>query len=737
MPLSNPQVIVDRLSLKRRRLVAWLVGTNVGVALLLGLLVALVIGKSRDAYLAEARNAAEHIAAVAQLDVAREFEVVDAVVRATADELQRRPQDPARADPFVDELLRTRLGWMKGVESFRLTDSAGRVRWGTGLPADRTTDVSDRDYFQQARTHREDRTIVTGPLRSRVSGHWVLGFVRPLRVDGRFDGVLYVSVAVDHLRDSFSRYGLAPKDAVTLRSHDLRLVARYAPGSGVQGDVGTVMVSDELRRVVGDRPSAGTFVSRVAIDGEVRTTAYRSLAGWPFTVYGGISHDRFFAGWVRQAWTVGLLAALSWLMVVAATLLVYRSSAREARALQALADQTHHTKNLLRIAGDGIQIVNHEGRLVEMSDSFAEMLGSTRERMLGRHISSWDVNQDEEKIARWLAKIRDGDKQRVDVQHRREDGTILDVELQMRVADVGGQLMVFGSGRDVTAIKRLVREQTAMLESELVAMAKVEHRHLTWRNAAFEKLFGYEVGELAGRSARDLYRDDETFHRVGLELYGALARGGQYRAQLRMSRKNGEPVWVDYGAVQLADGQVLLMAIDITASKEAEARLAHVAFHDALTGLPNRLLLSDRLNQALATARREQLHVAVGYMDLDGFKAVNDDLGHDAGDALLREVGRRLQGNIRPSDTASRIGGDEFVVVLGGVGGEEWRAVLERLVRALEAPVTLPDGAVVQVGVTMGVTLSEEADTDAALLDRADRVMLQGKRTGKGRIFTG
>src|SRR5262249_49180171 len=148
------------------------------------------------------------------------------------------------------------------------------------------------------------------------------------------------------------------------------------------------------------------------------------------------------------------------------------------------------------------------------------------------------------------------------------------------------------------------------------------------------------------------------------------------------------------------------MMVDITAMKEAHARIEHIAFHDALTQLPNRLLLVDRMRQAIIAAERSDLRVAVCYLDLDGFKQVNDVHGHDAGDALLAEIARRLLAGLRGNDTAARVGGDEFVVLLTLLRrDEQWRHILERLIDAVHAPVTLPGGTQVRVGASIGVAL--------------------------------
>jgi len=710
--------------------------SNIAVAMLLAALGYLVLSSSRDSYTAQAKHIAEGLVAIAAVNIGSELGQVDVLIRATADELQRLQSSGSATDQLLQDVLASRIKLLKGVEALRLSDAAGLVRWGNALPPGAPMNVSDRDYFKQAIGYHEDASMVTGPLRSKVSGNWVMVFARPISVGGHFNGIVYVSIAADHFRNVFDRYELADKDAMTLRRDDLRLLARRSPGSSSQGEVGATAVSDELRATLAENPSSGSYVAMVAMDGVERTTAYRAVEGWPFVVYAGLNNERFFKPWVKLTRTVSLLTALAWGLVAMATLIVYRASGGEARAMQALAGQTRRTQALLRIAGDGIHIVDHTGRLVEMSDSFAQMLRSSRERLIGRHVSSWDVNQDETEIAAWLAKIKDGDKQRVDVQHRRDDGTVIDVELQISAAEIEGELLIFGSGRDITEVKRLVREQTAMLESDLVGMVKIEHRTIVWRNQALERILAYAPGELAGQPARVLYADEETFRQFGEKVDAVINSGVQHRSQIQMRRKTGEAVWIDLSGVRLTASLSFWMAVDITVMKEAHENLTHVAFHDALTQLPNRLLLADRLKQCLGVAKREQTRVAVCYMDLDGFKAVNDELGHDAGDALLVEVARRLSASIRPADTAARLGGDEFVLVLASLAADEWRRVLDRVVQALSQPVQLPSGSLVKVGVTIGVALSDLAGSRAEeLVERADQMMLSGKRSGKGQIF--
>jgi diguanylate cyclase (GGDEF)-like protein len=174
---------------------------------------------------------------------------------------------------------------------------------------------------------------------------------------------------------------------------------------------------------------------------------------------------------------------------------------------------------------------------------------------------------------------------------------------------------------------------------------------------------------------------------------------------------------------------------DITDRKNLEDQLAHQAFHDPLTGLANRALLLDRIDHALATARRDpKRHLALLYLDLDDFKTVNDALGHEAGDKLLREAADRLAAGLRPGDTASRLGGDEFAVLLEGLPDRDLAYEIgARLLESLQAPFDA-SGEGVFVNASIGIAVSTGLDDAAGLLRNADLAMYRAKNEGKGRF---
>lgn len=735
MPSPFVQDVPQHAPNRWRGFVAKLVAFNVAIAVLLCALVYFVLSASREAVALQTRALAENLASIAKLNIESELGRIDALLTATADEIERLQAAGTDDDQVLLDVLASRMRLMPGAEALRLSDAKGHVRWGNELSSNAPVSIADRPYFQQAMSSPHASTLVTPPLRSKISGRWIVALFRPIRPNGEFSGVLYASIATSHFEGLFSRYELGEKDAVTLRNAAMQLIARRSPGSSSQGEVGEVIVSEELRATTNENPVGGAFVSKVALDRVERTTAYRAVDGRPFVVYAGLSNARFLKGWWQQAWTVSSLAALSWLLVALGSLAALRSSARQAQVLAALAEQTRQTQALLRVAADGIHIIDRHGVLVEMSDSFAEMLRSTRESLLGRHVSTWDANQDAIQIDAWLAKLALGDKQRVEVQHRRDDGTVIDVELQMRVAEISGELMIFASGRDITQIKRLLHEQTAMLESDLVGMVRVESQTIGWRNRAFERLFGYASGELAGMPLRMLYPDAETYRQAGIEAASMLRGSAQHRMELRMRRRTGEPIWIAVSGVRLSSSQTFWMAVDITAMKQTHEQLAHAASHDSLTGLPNRRVLRQRLQQSLDAAATEGSALAVCYMDLDGFKAVNDQLGHEAGDLLLVEVARRVSTALRPGDAAFRVGGDEFVLILAPSPLAEWQRLLDHLMEHVTQPIDLHRRITALVRVTIGVAVSQAIASDVeSLLDQADEIMLRGKRLGKGQV---
>lgn len=287
-------------------------------------------------------------------------------------------------------------------------------------------------------------------------------------------------------------------------------------------------------------------------------------------------------------------------------------------------------------------------------------------------------------------------------------------------------------------LQRLTRNQALMLDNELIGIVRLKDRASVWQNRAFERMFGYSDGELLSQSARMIYPDDASFERVGQLAYPALQAGRTYRGQLQLRRKDGSLIWVDMSGVLLdaAQGESMWLMLDINAAMQHQQQVEHLAFHDALTGLANRLLLRDHLELALAAMQRSGRQLALAFIDLDGFKAVNDQRGHEAGDRLLQTIAQRLQGCVRAVDTVARLGGDEFVLLLAELHGRgEAETILQRVLAEVARPVDLPGGAQGRVTASIGAACAPaDAAQAEALLALADAAMYRAKQAGKSRL---
>ena len=283
---------------------------------------------------------------------------------------------------------------------------------------------------------------------------------------------------------------------------------------------------------------------------------------------------------------------------------------------------------------------------------------------------------------------------------------------------------------------KVAREQSLLLENELVGMARIKGRVVVWGNRALETIFGYPPGSLRGAQSRTLYLDDASYDMVGTEGYASLSAGKTFRVQVRMRRCDGRPVWIDLSGASVTEDESLWMMLDIDALKVKEHAARELAMHDALTGLPNRRLFEEKLDDALARALITQTRIAVVYLDLDGFKPINDCYGHEAGDVVLRVVGQRLAASLRGNDVIARLGGDEFALLLDSVASEtEVESVLQRCSASLRQPIAVNVTLEVSVDASFGAVLTGGADlTLSEVMRRSDQAMYASKRAGKGGV---
>ncbi len=275
--------------------------------------------------------------------------------------------------------------------------------------------------------------------------------------------------------------------------------------------------------------------------------------------------------------------------------------------------------------------------------------------------------------------------------------------------------------------------------SDLVGTVDPADSSLVYLNQAARELFGFTERDFSGTDVRDLYTE-RAAHIWESEIAVELEMGRTWTGELDMKRPDGEVLHVlqsvssDVGPDHLIR-QVSFVGRDVTAQRRREIDLAHQATHDSLTGLPNRTLLLELVEHALARTERQPGHVALLFLDLDRFKGVNDNIGHEAGDELLRAVAERIGSALRPSDIVARLGGDEFVVLCEEIR-DEYQAVTvtQRIISAIESTPFSIRGASLNVTASVGIALSSgEGSHPEGLLRDADAAMYRAKELGRAR----
>jgi diguanylate cyclase (GGDEF)-like protein/PAS domain S-box-containing protein len=293
--------------------------------------------------------------------------------------------------------------------------------------------------------------------------------------------------------------------------------------------------------------------------------------------------------------------------------------------------------------------------------------------------------------------------------------------------------------RDRTAYieqqETLVRFKTIVEQTADAVMITDERGTVQYVNPAFEAYTGYTFGDIVGRTAAILKsgHHDREFY---FGLWSTLYRGEPFRALFVNRARSGKILHEQktITPVRGKDGVIrhfVSTAKDVTERVEYEAHLAYLATHDTLTGLPNRKLFFDRTNQAALRARREGSKFALVYLDLDGFKAINDTFGHEAGDALLTGMASRIRHVLREADTVARLGGDEFCILLEGLGDAlASEAIAAKVLDALRTPV-LHAGQSLYVRASLGIAIYPDDHLDPQrLLSLADSAMYAAKRIG-------
>ncbi|HSG23255.1 MAG TPA: EAL domain-containing protein, partial [Azonexus sp.] len=391
---------------------------------------------------------------------------------------------------------------------------------------------------------------------------------------------------------------------------------------------------------------------------------------------------------------------------------------------------------------DFLFIVSPEGSILHCNRAVSEILGYAPGTLNGQPIAAVHPPETDKTVVEILGELLAGQRNNCPWPILHADGRHLMVETRVVQGYWNGQPAMLGISQDIS--QRLHAEERQKLAASVFdnahegIMITDPRGRIIEVNDTFSELTGYSRQESVGQTT-DLLKSGHHTADFYLEMWQTIQQAGFWRGEVWNRKKSGE-IFVEQLTISTVRDRLGAVShfvgifSDITLIKEHQQRLEHLAHFDALTQLPNRMLLGDRMQLAMAQTERSGKALAVCYLDLDGFKPVNDRYGHATGDRLLIEVAQRLKACMRGGDTASRLGGDEFVLLFSGLDGlHECDLAIARVISILAQPFKIGEHSI-EISASIGVTLYPQDGSDAdTLLRHADQAMYAAKQDGRNR----
>ena len=652
-----------------------------------------------------------------------------------------------RARVVFDNSLR-----MHGVGDVLVLDEHGEVVLDSASATPRQRNLADRDYFTAFQSGGHQGLFVGMPRVSQFSGGGILPLSRAYyHPDGRFAGVVVGVIRLSYFNELFGELDLGPDSGVNLLRGDGVFIARFPYGEEYVGR--SLAGAPNMLRF--QREGNGAFTGLSATDGVERLYAFRKVGGYPLIVNVAQSTGTILANWRGSAWGLGAFAALLMAACLGLALLFVRELLLRQQVSTRLAEAEHDLRTILDNVPSMIAYWDGGLRNRFANRATLEEFGTYPETVRGRHISELLSE------SRYAASRPYYDHALRGVPQRFER-TDQDAQGRPRHSIVtylpdgegdGAVTGIFVQVIDITERKRMEDElfdekERVRLTLQAIGDAVVccdAAGRVTYLNPAAERLTGWQAFDAGSRGVDEVMhlRSPDNDSPLPTPLRVAIENGAAVEAVrgVVVHRTSGQRFHVEETASPITDrhghvtGAVAVLR-DVTETVAMAERMAHLAHYDALTDLPNRVLLHDRAQHAIAQARRSGETLAVMYLDLDGFKDVNDTLGHSLGDVLLVQFAQRLKGAVRESDTVCRQGGDEFVVLLPGLDGAGPACgVARKILASCDAPFDLA-GRTVRVGLSGGIALyPDHGDTFDALSRHADSAMYAAKRGGRMRFM--
>jgi diguanylate cyclase (GGDEF)-like protein/PAS domain S-box-containing protein len=661
-------------------------------------------------------------------------------------ELLAEPNPGAARRVLERDMERYRQGFPE-VGSFMVADAQGNL-----LNTEPAVNVADRAYFSRLREAPPGAsTVFSEVLVSRLNGQPTIVAAHAVRNPaGQFLGAVILHLYLDHFAPLFDSVKLGAGGEVEIRRVDNHQLVIHAPV--VAADVARVPDNDSpLQEKLAAGGLHGVLDVMSPVDHMPRIYAYHVLEHYPFYVLAGVSIADVRASWQRRIATALGVSFLLFVSLGLVLLGLFRAQERELTALAGLRRSREALKTAQRIARLGSWELDVASGKIHVSDELREIFGLAPGQKDFCYADFLGVLHPEDRAS--FKKVVDETVEHggsFQHQHRLllPDGGIrhlmeigeLQTSGELERGKDGGRLTILGTAQDVTSQQqmesRLQLLASAFQYSGEAILISDRDNNIVTVNPAFTRLTGYSEADACGRNPRFL-SSGRTTREEYREMWKGINGQGFWQGEIWDRRQDGGtyPKWVTVSVIRDGNGELshyIAHFTDISSERAAEAQLQHMAHHDVLTGLLNRLSLKGRLEQALAVARRDGMRVALLFIDLDRFKVINDTLGHHIGDKLLIEVAARLRDSVRDSDVVARLGGDEFVIMLSGMENSASAAVIaEKLVRNIGDPYRI-EGYDLYTTPSIGIAIFPNDGEDGdILMKNADAAMYHAKSAGR------
>ena len=639
---------------------------------------------------------------------------------------------------------------VSGVSTMTVVDATGRVI----MSSNPTLDVSgmsfaDRSYFTHHRDQLDPGLDISEPLIARVDNQATVVLSRRIdRPDHSFGGVVMLALKIRSLDELFNAVNLGEGGRITLLREDGVVLSRFPADREMAGQ--SFAGSEIFRRF---KTGENNFETISSVDGLDRFYVFKKIARYRLVISVAQATELAYSGWRQRTLSQGLIT----LSLMVGCLVLAWLFLRELENRQKTAWRLRTAERDLRTILDGLpSMVAYWDKhlLIRFANSLymktlgaetsasGEPLGGLVEgqRLVGANAPYFERALDGQR-QEFETPLTDGEGRRrfllVSFVPDIEDGVVQGVFVQ--ATDITDRK---AAENRLFEEKERIRVTLASIGDAVISTDSAGR--VTYLNPVAEAMSGFDSDEAVGREVGEVVplHDGDSHEPIRNPVARALAEQRIVKPSASASLINRRQLRFDIedtaAPIHDREGRTLgavMVLRDVTATRAMMLRLAHLAQYDALTNLPNRVLLFDRAQQALSRARREKTVLALLYLDLDGFKDINDSLGHDAGDAVLVEFAERMSTALRASDTLSRQGGDEFVVLAPLVADRVAAEVLATKLVALASEPFRIGGHLLQVTASLGVAMfPEDGDSFDMLARHADAAMYSAKRAGKNRF---